>query len=72
MVKHRAPQNEVDERNKEIVLSFIRYMTFRHRDGVDLDKVNSITLARGIGMSLEDAKKFVQVLISEGKIEKVQ
>jgi len=52
-------------------LNFIRYMIFRNRDGVDLDKVNPKTLARGIGISLDDAKKFVQVLISEGKIEKV-
>ena len=70
-MKLRIPQSEVDERNKEIVLSFIRYMTFRNRDGVDLDKVNPTILARGIGMSLEDAKKALQELISENKVEKV-
>ena len=67
---YRIPQSEIDERNKELVLSTIRYYTIQ-LGGVDLGKLDSKTLARRIGISLNDAKIAVQALISEGKVEKV-
>lgn len=72
MVKYRTPQNEIDEMNKNRVLGVIRYYTFKE-GGVDLNKVNPTTLLHrfGIEISLNDAKNFVQELISEGKVEKV-
>ena len=70
MVKYRVPQSEIDERNKTMVLDTIRYYTF-NQGGLDLDKLDPEILARRIGINLADAKKAVQVLISEGKVEVV-
>ena len=70
MVKYRVSQSEIDELNKERVLSIIRYYTFKE-GGIDLEKVNPTTLVHRYGISLEDAKKAVKTLISEGKVVKV-
>ena len=70
MVKYRIPQGEIDEDTKNRVLGVIRYYTFKE-GGLDLDKVNPETLAYKHAINLSDAKKVLQALISEGKVEKV-
>lgn len=70
MVKYKVPDSAFDEINKNRVLSVITYYTLKE-GGIDLDKVNPTTLAQRYGISLADAKKAVQALILEGKVEKV-
>jgi len=70
MVKYRVPQSEIDEMNKTRVLGVIRYYTFE-KGGVDLEKLNPATIAHKHGINLADAKKALQTLISEGKVEEV-
>ena len=67
-MKYKVPDDFFDELNKNRVLSIITYYTLKE-GGVDLDKVNPTTLACRHGISLADAKKALQSLISEGKVE---
>ena len=70
MAIYKIPQSEIDEMNKKRVLGIIRYYTIKE-GGIDLDKINPVTLIHkhGLNISLSKAKTFVQQLISEGKVE---
>jgi len=70
MAKYKIKQSLIDEINKEIVYSIIMYYTIR-KGYIDLDKINPTTLVRRHGIKLDDAKRALQALISEGKVEVV-
>lgn len=70
MAIYRIPQAEIDAANKELVLSVIRFYTYKY-GGADLDKINPTTLVSRFGIKLADAKIALQSLISEGKVVKV-
>lgn len=71
MVKYRVPQTELDEDNKNKILSMIKYYTIKE-GGIDFDKINLATfLSSSYGITLADAQEAVLTLITESKIEVV-
>ena len=69
MVKYKVPQTELDEDNKNKILSMIKYYTIKD-GGVDFDKINPVTfLSSSYGISLEDVEAAVSTLMTETKIE---
>ena len=70
MVIYKVPQADLDEVIKERIVGVVRFYTIKE-GGVDVDKVNPVTLTSRFAISLADAKRLMPGLLAEGRIEKV-
>lgn len=68
MTTYKTAKSELDGIKKARVMAAISYYT-NMEGGIDFDKVNPESLKTKFGITVEDAKTFVSVLMTEGKVE---